>query len=527
MSESAPQAAGESEQAEQAEKEGVSRPMLVGWVAMVVGMFLAILDIQIVASSLNEIQAGLAASPDEISWIQTTYLVAEVIMIPLSGYLARMWGSRRLFVVSATGFTLASLACAFAWSLQSLIVMRAIQGFIGGGMIPCVFASVYMIFPRERQAMANVVVGMIVTCAPAVGPTLGGFITEISSWHWLFLINVVPGLLVIMLVSAMPDFDRGDASLARGFDFAGLVLMALFLGGLEFVLDEGPRDDWFDESIITTWTAISLVSGVLFLWRCASYHRPIVDLGIYADRNFTMGCLMAAILGLGLFGGVYVTPLYLSRVQGFNALQIGMAMSVMGVFMFFSAPLAGRLAEAVGHRAVLATGCLLASAGMFGAAHFTAESADQALFWPLALRGMGLVTMIITLNSVSLGTLAPARLSNASGLYNLARNMGGAIGLAAINTLLDSRFALHMAHLSDWLNPARPEFQAFARQAGQALPGNGGGQPALALASQLANREALVMTFNDIHTLMGACFLLALLLVPLLRAPRQVAAGGH
>lgn len=506
----------------------VSMPLLVGWVAMVVGMFLAILDIQIVASSLSEIQAGLAASPDEISWIQTAYLIAEVIMIPLSGYLARMWGSRRLFVLSAMGFTLASLACAFAWSLESLIVMRAIQGFIGGGMIPCVFASVYLVFPTARQPAASVAVGMIVTLAPAVGPTLGGFITEALSWHWLFLINVVPGLVVILLVASMPDFDRGDPSLARGFDSLGLVLMALFLGGLEFVLDEGPRDDWFDAPVITLWSAISLLAGGLFLWRCFNYYRPIVELRILANRNFALGCLLAAVLGLGLFGGVYITPLYLSRVQGFNAYQIGMVMSVMGLFMFITAPVAGKLAERLGARPVLFVGILLAGIGLVGAGSFNADSAHDALFWPQALRGMGLVTMIVTLNRVALATLAPEQLSNASGLYNLARNMGGALGLAAINTLLDSRFDLHLARLGDWLNPARPEYQAFGERVARSLGSDlaAPGRVVLEMARQLAQREALVMTFNDVHTLMGLGFMLALLLVPLLKRPRSPVAGG-
>ncbi|WP_202410367.1 DHA2 family efflux MFS transporter permease subunit [Pseudomaricurvus sp. HS19] len=513
----------------QAPAAAVPRRLLIGWVAMVVGMFLAILDIQIVASSLSDIQAGLAASPDEISWIQTAYLIAEVIMIPLSGYLARMWGSRRLFVISAIGFTAASFACAFAWSLQSLIVLRVLQGFIGGGMIPCVFSSIYMIFPKERQASANVVVGMIVTCAPAIGPTLGGFITDTFSWHWLFLINVVPGLIIIMLVSAMPDFDQADPSLIRQIDLRGLVLMALFLGGLEFVLDEGPRDDWFDEPVITFWTCVCSLSGVLFLWRCLTYHQPLIDLRIFANRNFFLGCLVAAVMGMGLFGGVYVTPLYLARVQHFNALQIGTVMSIGGIAMFLTAPLAGRLAAAFGARVVLAGGILLAACGFFGASLLSSEAAGDQLFWPLAIRGMGLVSMIITLNTIALGTLQLQQMSNASGLYNLSRNMGGAMGLAAINTLLDRRFDLHLARLSDWINPVRPEFQEFARQAGLYLDsaGLGSDQRVLALAQQLVSREALMMTFNDIQLLMGAAIGVSLLLLPLMSPPRQAVSSAH
>lgn len=500
-------------------------PMIyIGWAAMVVGMFMAILDIQIVASSLSEIQAGLSASPDEIAWVQTSYLIAEVIMIPLSGYLARMWGTRRLFLISAIGFTLSSVACAYAWSLESLIALRALQGFIGGGMIPCVFASLYLVFPPSKQGIANVVVGMIVTCAPALGPTLGGFITETLSWQWLFLINLVPGLLVILIVSAMPEIDRADSSLAKGFDLFGLAMMALFLGGLEFVLDEGPRNDWFDDHHISTWAIIATITGALFFWRTLTYQQPIVDLRILRNRNFTIGCLMAAVLGMGLYGGVYVTPLFLARVQGLNAYQIGTVMSVMGLFMFFTAPIAGRLIEALNARAVLAIGMVLAAIGLYTNGQLTAESSYADLFWPQALRGMGFVSMIISINPIAMATLPKTALNNAAGIYNLARNLGGAFALAGANTLMESRFDLHYARIADWINPGRPEFQQFIDNSGIAL---GGEQAALEMAQGLVSREALMMTFNDIHLVMAGFFVFTFFLLPLVSSPKEINTGGH
>lgn len=215
-----------------------------GFVAMVVGMFMAILDIQIVASSLKDIQAGLSASADEISWIQTSYLIAEVVMIPLTGYAARLLSTRVLFTMSSAGFALSSLLCALAGDIESMIVFRAIQGFIGGAMIPVTFAASFMMFPREWRNNISVLMGLVATMAPTIGPSLGGWITEQSSWHWLFLINLLPGLIVSVLVWTCIDIDKPNRSLLKGIDILGFVLMAVFLGSVEYVMEEGPRWDW-------------------------------------------------------------------------------------------------------------------------------------------------------------------------------------------------------------------------------------------------------------------------------------------
>ena len=223
---------------------------LAAFMAMCFGMFMAFLDIQIVSSSLTEIQAGLAASSDEIPWVQTSYLIAEVVAIPLSGFLSRALGTRTLFAVSAAGFTLASFMCGLSSSMSSMIVWRALQGFIGGGMIPTVFAAIYTMFPKSRQAMVVPMVGLIATLAPTIGPTIGGYLTERTSWHWLFFINVIPGIAVTLAALVLVDFDKPDYSLLDHFDWWGLIAMAGFLGALEYVLEEGPRNDWFPDDII-------------------------------------------------------------------------------------------------------------------------------------------------------------------------------------------------------------------------------------------------------------------------------------
>ncbi len=502
---------------------------IVGFFAMVVGMFMAILDIQIVSSSLSEIQAGLAASADEISWVQTSYLIAEVVMIPLSGILSRIMSTRVLFTVAAAGFTLTSVACAFAGSIESMIVWRALQGFIGGAMIPTVFATSFMIFPPEKRAGVSVMMGLVATMAPTIGPTLGGYLTQHMSWHWLFLANVIPGIVVTSLVWLLVDVDRPNPELRKGFDFIGLLLMATFLGSLEYVVEEGPRNDWFDDEAILALAVVAAIGGIGFFWRVLSYRNPIVELRAFADRNFAIGSLYSFILGIGLYGSVYLQPLFLARVRGFNSLQIGEIMFVTGAFQFMSAPIAGALSKRMDLRAMLALGLILFGSGVWMNSHFTAETGFWELFVPQAVRGMSLMLCFIPINSVALGTLPPDKLKNASGLYNLMRNLGGAIGLAAINTVLTDRNALHLNRLGDNVNLARPEVQQMVDNLSQRFDGLVADPTAAAMARLvgLVQREALILTFNDAMLLMSAVFFGALLFMPLVRRPGGPVKSDH
>jgi DHA2 family multidrug resistance protein len=251
---------------------------IIAFLAMCFGMFMAFLDIQVVSASLAEIQAGLAASSDEITWVQTAYLMAEVVAIPLSGFLSRALGTRVMFAASAAGFTIASLMCGLSSSMGEMIVWRALQGFIGGGMVPTVFASAYTIFPRRLQPVITPMIGLVATLAPTIGPTVGGYLTDMLSWHWLFFINIVPGILVTIAAITLIDFDRPDYKLFDKFDFVGLILMALFLGALEYVLEDGPRYDWFEDSTIATAGVVSATAAVLFFARMFTAPQP--------DRGF-------------------------------------------------------------------------------------------------------------------------------------------------------------------------------------------------------------------------------------------------
>ena len=503
----------------------------IGFAAMAFGMFMALLDIQIVSSSLAEIQSGLAAGSDEISWVQTSYLIAEVVMIPLSGFLSRVLATRVLFTLSAASFTVMSLACGFAWNLESMIAFRAAQGFLGGAMIPTVFATAFTLFPPEKRAGVGVLIGLIATAAPTLGPTVGGYLTEAFSWHWLFFINCVPGIAVAIAVWTLIDVDRPNLSLLKGFDYPGLASMALFLGSLEYVLEEGPRYDWFEDRVILTLAVTCAVAGVLFLWRMFTYRNPIVELRAFADRNFAVGSLYSFILGIGLYGSVYVVPLYLARVRGFNSLQIGEVMFVTGFFQMLSAPIAGALSKKLDLRLMLALGLALFGIGVYLTSFMTAEWGFLELMMPQAVRGSSLMLCFIPINTLALGTLPPEKLKNASGLYNLMRNLGGAIGLAAINTVITSRQQFHWNRLGAAVNPGRGVVRSFIDTMSAHVTGLLPGDPDKAAMKELAQivyREATVLTLNDVLLLMAAVFAVALMFMPLVRKPQTAEPiGAH
>jgi DHA2 family multidrug resistance protein len=501
-----------------------------GFMAMVLGMFMAILDIQIVSASISDIQAGLAASPDEASWVQTSYLIAEIVMIPLSGWLSRLLSTRVLFVGSALGFTFFSLACAWASSLSEMVIFRAAQGFIGGAMIPTVFATTFLLFSDQKRTQMSVLIGLTATLAPTIGPTLGGWLTDQYSWHWLFLINVPVGLLVAAAVWTCLDIDRPDWSLRRNFDAIGLLLMAVFLGALEYVLEEGDRWDWFQDETIAWCGVISAVAGALFLWRMLTRRDPLVELRAFTNANFAFGSLFSFVLGLGLYGSVYLMPLFLGRVRGYDSLQIGETMFVTGAAMFLSAPIAGQLAQRLDLRVMLAIGLAMFGAGLWWMADLTVDSAFWELFGPQALRGASMMFVMLPVNQIALGRLPPAALKNASGLYNLMRNLGGAFGLAAINTVATSRLAVHTLHLDEQVTWSR---SAATRAIGNmthmlsAAKAGDGHLAALKQVAMMVHQQALTLTYNDVLMLMAGSFFLALPLTLLLAKPSSTAVEAH
>jgi DHA2 family multidrug resistance protein len=266
---------------------------LLPFVVMCVGMFIALLDIQIVASSLQDIGGGLSAAQDQISWVQTAYLIAEIVMIPLSGWLTRVFSTRWLFTVSAAGFTIASMLCGLAWNIDSMIVFRALQGLLGASMIPTVFTSSFHYFPPAKRVYSAAVIGTIASVAPVLGPVIGGWITDTLNWHWLFYVNLLPGIAITLSIPFLVNIDKPDPRLLKGADYPGMVLMAIALGSLEYVLEEGARWNWFDDRTIRDCAIVSAVSGVLFVARSLTYREPVVDLRAFRNRNFLVGCILS------------------------------------------------------------------------------------------------------------------------------------------------------------------------------------------------------------------------------------------
>lgn len=504
-------------------EETISPRKLIAFFALVFGMFMAILDIQIVSSSLSQIQAGLSAAPDEVSWVQTSYLIAEVIMIPLSGFLARALSTRVFFSICAGGFTAASALCATATSIDQMIVYRALQGFIGGGMIPSAFAAAYTVFPRSKQPMVMALVGLTVTLAPTVGPTVGGYLTDLFSWHWLFLVNVIPGLIATAIAWTMVDFDKPEKGLLRRFDFIGLVFMAVFLGSLEYVIEEGQKNDWFDDRGISMFAVITVIFCALFFWRVTTAKTPIVDLSSFTDRNFAVGSVLTFVLGIGLYGLTYLYPLYLARIRGYTSLQIGETVFVTGAFMFLTAPIVGILVRKTDPRRLIFVGLVGFAISAFELTPITADWAFGELFFPQALRGVSLMLCMIPINQLALGTLAPDRIKNASGLFNLTRNLGGAVGLALINTVLQRRDDIHVAQLAEhvrWGAPVAEERIASIAAGLRPALGNLADAAAIGRINGMVAQQAQVMAFADIFLLLGILFGAMVLLVPLVQKPR-------
>lgn len=503
--------------------------------SMCVGMFIALLDIQIVSASLRDIGGGLSAGADETGWVQTAYLIAEIIVIPLSGWLARVMSTRWLFAASAAGFTATSLLCGIAWNIQSMIAFRAAQGFLGGSMIPMVFTTVFAFFQGRQRVAAAAIIGGLASLAPTLGPTIGGWITDNFSWHWLFFINLVPGIFVTIAVPALVKIDEPDWSLLKGADYLGIVLMALFLGCLEYTLEEGPRWDWLGDRTILTTAWISGLAGIGFLWRSLTYKNPVVDLRALKDINFALGCFFSFVVGIGIFATIYLTPLFLGQVRGFSALQIGLAIFSTGLFQVLSIPFYAYLANRVDLRWLLMFGLALFALSMWNFAPITHDWGGAELLFPQALRGMAQQFAVAPTVTLTLGGLPPARLKLASGLFNLMRNLGGAIGIAACATILNDRTNLHFLRLAEHLNIRNESMAAFLNEATtHAVTMNNeisdGNAAALKQLWALTMREAHTLTYADAFLAIFVCFVIAVPMVVLMRKvapPSAPSADAH
>lgn len=508
---------------------------VLAFASMCVGLFIALLDIQIVSASLADIGGGLSAGADETAWVQTSYLIAEIIVIPLSGWLSRVMSTRWLFCASAVGFTIASMLCGLAWDINSMIFFRALQGFLGGSMIPTVFTSAFFYFQGHQRVIAAATIGALSSLAPTLGPTVGGFITGHYSWHWLFFINLLPGIYVAVAVPMLVKIDKADLSLLRGADYIGMSLMALFLGCLEYTLEEGPRWGWMGDDVIRTTAWISGLAGVAFVWRSLRFANPVVDLRALKDRNFALGCFFSFVTGIGLFATIFMTPLFLARVRGFSALDIGLAIFSTGIFQVCAIPVYAFLARKIDLRWLLMFGLFLFALSMYQFVPITHDWGWKELLLPQALRGFSQQFAVAPTVTLTLGALAPSRLKLASGLFNLMRNLGGAIGIAVCGTILNNRANLHFLRLAEHLNAGNEAMNDMLLSAGNSLSGWGldAGSAQTGALKQLWSltwREAQTLTFADAFLAVMVSLLIATALVPLMRKvapPAAPSADAH
>jgi len=509
---------------------------LVPFVVMCVGMFMALLDIQIVASSLQDIGGGLSAAQDQISWVQTAYLIAEIIMIPLSGWLTRVFSTRWLFTFSAIGFTTASLLCGIAWSIESMIVFRVLQGLLGASMIPTVFTSSFHYFQGTRRVYSAAVIGTIASVAPTLGPVIGGWITDTLDWRWLFYINLVPGILVAGLTPFLVKIDKPDLSLLKQADYLGIGLMAVGLGSLQYVLEEGARWNWLDDSTIKAFTIIAAVAGVLFVIRSLTYANPVVDLRALTNRNFLLGSILSFVTGIGIFATIFLTPLFLGYVRGYSAWQTGVAIASTGAASLLGVPVYILLARKYDTRWLMMFGLASFALSMWTFSGITHDWSGRELFLPQFLRGFPQVFAIAPAVTLGLGSLSPERLKYASGLFNMMRNLGGAIGIAVCSTILNDRTNFHFLHLAEHLTAANAPMQQMLHQVSARFTAANGGDAVHGQAAAIKElwsltwREARVQTFADAFLSIGVCLAIATLLVPLMKkvvAPAAPPADAH
>jgi len=502
---------------------------------MCVGMFVALLDIQIVASSLQDIGGGLSAAQDQISWVQTAYLIAEIIVIPLSGWLTRVFSTRWLFTASAIGFTAASMLCGLAWNIESMILFRALQGLLGASMIPTVFTSSFHYFQGQKRVYAAAVIGTIASIAPTLGPVIGGYVTDALNWHWLFYINLLPGTLVAVLVGLLVKIDESDLKLLKETDYLGIVLMAVGLGTLEYFLEEGTRWNWFSDATITACAWVSGLSLLAFIIRSLMVKNPVLDFRALSNRNFSLGCFLSFTTGVGIFATIYLTPLFLGYVRGYSAWQTGTAIFSTGVGSILGVPVYIMLAKRFDLRWIMMGGLACFALGMWSFSFITSDWGGDQLLWPQLLRGFPQVFCVAPSVTLGLGSLPPHRLKYASGLFNMMRNLGGAVGIAVCSAILNNRTNLHFLVLASNLTAAHAPttrlLQDMTHHLTQVL-----GSPAAAHRAalrelwELTYAQAATLSYADAFRTIMLAFMLGTCLVPLMKKivpPNAPARDSH
>ncbi|MGE6659816.1 MDR family MFS transporter [Pseudomonas sp. NPDC077408] len=487
------------------------------------GAFMAVLDIQITNSSLKDIQGALSATLEEGSWISTSYLVAEIIMIPLTAWLVQLLSARRLAVWVSIGFLISSLLCSFAWNLESMIVFRALQGFTGGALIPLAFTLTLIKLPDHHRAKGMALFAITATFAPSIGPTLGGWLTESWGWEYIFYINVPPGLLMIAGLLYGLEKKPPHWELLKSTDYAGIITLAMGLGCLQEFLEEGHRKDWLESTLIVQLGSVAVVSLILFVILQLSRPNPLINLGILRERNFGLTSIASLGMGLGLYGSIYLLPLYLAQIQNYNALQIGQVIMWMGIPQLFLIPLVPKLMKIIPPKLLCAAGFALFGISSFASGALNPDFAGDQFHPIQIIRALGQPMIMVTISLIATAYIQPQDAGSASSLFNILRNLGGAIGIALLATLLDSRAKIYFDYLRESVVPGNP---AVAERLSALTQQLGSEQAALGRISEITHQQAMIMAYNDAFHFVGIALAVSMVAVLLTRRLPDDIKGG-
>jgi len=505
------------------------------WIAVfgaTLGAFMAVLNIQIVNASLADVQGAIGAGIDDGGWISTSYLIAEIIVIPLSGWLAQAFSIRVYLLTNATLFLAFSVACAFAQDLPQMIALRALQGFAGGVLIPMAFTLIITMLPKAKQPVGLALFAVSATFAPAIGPTIGGYLTENWGWQYIFYVNLVPGALMLGMLWFSLESKPMKLSLLRDGDWPGIVTMAIGLGALQTVLEEGNKDDWFGSAFIVRLSIIAAVALTLFFWVELTAAKPLLNLRLLARRNFGFGGLANFLMGVALYGSVFILPQYLARIQGYNSEQIGMVLAWTGLPQLVLIPLVPRLMKRFDARLIIGIGFVLFAASNFMNITMTTDYGSDQLFWPNVVRAIGQALAFAPLSAVATAGIEAENAGSASGLFNMMRNLGGAVGIAMLQTFLTKREQYHsnvlMQSVSLFEQATRTRIERLTQyfiQHGAIDPADASHRAVVAIG-QIVQKQAYILAFSDTFYLLGAALIVALVATMMLRKPGHLETGG-
>lgn len=505
------------------------------WIAVIgatLGAFMAVLNIQIVNASLADIQGAIGAGIDDGGWISTSYLIAEIVVIPLSGWLAQVFSIRIYLLTNAILFLALSAACALAQDLPQMIVLRAVQGFTGGVLIPMAFTLIITLLPRGKQPVGLALFALSATFAPAIGPTIGGYLTENFGWQYIFYVNLVPGAIMVGMLWYALEAKPMQLALLREGDWAGIITMAIGLSALQTVLEEGNKDDWLGSPFIVKLSVIAAVALAAFLIIELTVKKPLLNLRLLVRRNFGFGMLANFLLGIALYGSVFILPQYLARIQGYNAEQIGMVLAWTGLPQLVLIPLVPRLMQRFDARIIIGVGFVLFAASNFMNIDMTNDYAADQLLWPNVVRAIGQALVMAPLSAVATAGIEAENAGSASGLFNMMRNLGGAVGIALLQTLLTKREQYHSNVLMQSVSVFEQATRTRLEQLTQYFINHGvldradAAHRAYVAIGHTVQKQAYIFAFSDTFYLLGMALIVALIAVFFLKKPGQTSAGG-